>query len=104
MEYPHITSSPGPIGSVTQQPDPQMISTPAFAAAHNSRGRDSFAFAREIQKPWGGLDPILDWCRQELEQDWRWQMVEMSTDQRPGRYIFYFDSERDCCAFALKWA
>jgi hypothetical protein len=69
-----------------------------------SRDSESFAHAREIVKPWGGLEPILAWCKQELEADWRWQLVDMSTDQRPGRYIFYFDSERDCCAFALKWA
>jgi hypothetical protein len=67
------------------------------------RSRESFAYAQEITKPWGGLESVLDWCKQELVADWRWQLVDMSTDQRPGRYIFYFDSERDCCAFALKW-
>lgn len=67
------------------------------------RGRESFAFAREVNRPWGGLEPILNWCRTELEAEWRWQLVDMSSDQRPGRYIFYFDSERDCVAFALKW-
>jgi hypothetical protein len=27
----------------------------------------------------------------------------MSSHQQPGRYIFYFDSERDYFAFLLKW-
>lgn len=67
------------------------------------RSRESFAFAREVTKPWGGLEPILAWCKTEVEGDWRWQLIDMSSDIRPGRYIFYFDSERDCCAFALKW-
>ena len=67
------------------------------------RSQESFAFAREVIKPWGGLEPILTWCKTELTGDWRWQLVDMSSDIRPGRYIFYFDSERDCCAFALKW-
>jgi hypothetical protein len=69
----------------------------------NSRDRDSFAFAKETVKPAGVLEHILDWCKLELEADWRWQLVEISTDQRPGRYIFYFDGERDFLAFVLKW-
>lgn len=82
---------------------PRMTGEQNLAVLHNSRDKSSFAYAQEIVKPWGSLEPVLDWCKTELQQDWRWQMVEMSTDQRPGRYIFYFDGERDCCAFALKW-
>lgn len=67
------------------------------------RNRESFSYAREITQPWGRLEDVLAWCKQELIADWRWQMVEMSTDLRPGRYIFYFDSDRDCCSFVLKW-
>ena len=67
------------------------------------RSRESFAYAREVDKPWGGLEPILAWCRTEVQGDWRWQLIDMSSDIRPGRYIFYFDSDRDCCAFSLKW-
>jgi hypothetical protein len=67
------------------------------------RDKESFRYAREIAKPFGQLDGILDWCKSELRDDWRWQLVDMSTDQRPGRYIFYFDSERDYFAFTLYW-
>lgn len=67
------------------------------------RQGDSFAYAREIRKPYGELDRVLEWCKTELIEEWRWQLVDVSNDQRPGRYIFYFDSERDCCAFSLKW-
>ena len=67
------------------------------------RSAESFNFAREVVKAWGGLEPILDWCKSEVEGEWRWQLIDMSSDIRPGRYIFYFDSERDCVAFALKW-
>jgi hypothetical protein len=67
------------------------------------RRGDSFAYAREISQPWGVLEHVLAWCKQELQADWRWQLIEMSTDQRNGRYIFYFDSDRDCCSFLLKW-
>lgn len=67
------------------------------------RSRESFSFAREVVRAWGGLEPILAWCRTEILGDWRWQLVDMSSDIRPGRYIFYFDSERDCLAFTMKW-
>jgi len=68
------------------------------------RDRDSFKHAQEIAKPFGVLESILDWCKSELIADWRWQLVTTSTDLRPGRYIFFFDSERDCLAFTMKWA
>lgn len=67
------------------------------------RNKESFNFAREVAKPFGGLEPVLEWCKAELTNEWRWQLVEMSNDRRPGRYIFYFDNEKDCCAFTLKW-
>jgi hypothetical protein len=70
---------------------------------HNSRDSLSFPHAKEIAKPWGQLEPIIAWCKGELEHDWRWQMVDMASDHGPGRYIFYFDSERDLIAFTLKW-
>ena len=63
----------------------------------------SFNYAREIRKPFGELDRVLAWCKTEMTGEWRWQLVDVSTDQRPGRYIFYFDSERDHFAFTLYW-
>lgn len=70
----------------------------------DSRTRESFPYAREITKPFGGLDRVLDWSKSELVGDWRWQLVEVSTDKRPGRYIFYFDLDRDYFAFTLQWS
>ena len=64
----------------------------------------SFQHAVEIAQPFGRLDMILSWCRSELvDQDWRWQMVESSSDRLPGRYVFYFPDSRDYCCFKLKW-
>jgi len=82
---------------------PAEINTQIAGADNMIRSRESFSHALEITKPYGVLETVLAWCKQELVADWRWQLVEMSTDQRPGRYIFYFDSERDCLAFVLKW-
>ena len=73
-------------------------------ATFEIRKGDSFKYAREIQKPWGEIDRVIDWCKSELVSDWRWQMVEMSSPQRPGRYIFYFDDSRDFFAFTLHWS
>ena len=67
------------------------------------RPGDSFNYAREIHKPFGELDRVLAWCKTELTGEWRWQLIDVSTDQRPGRYIFYFDDERDYFAFTLYW-
>ena len=61
-----------------------------------------FKFAKQINKPYGGVDNLLVWCKQELVGEWRWQLVELSTPTRSGEYIFYFDSERDYVAFLMK--
>lgn len=74
------------------------------ATVHRPRDKDSFLYTREITKPFGHLDPVIEWCKAECTSEWRWQVLDVSSDIRPGRYVFYFDSERDCCAFALKWS
>jgi len=68
------------------------------------REKDSFNHAQEITKPYGVIEQVLDWSKKELVNDWRWQLIELSSDIRPGRYIFYFDSEQDYFAFVLKWS
>ena len=68
------------------------------------RDKDSFTHAHEISKEFGVLEHVLDWCKEQLAADWRWQLREVSSEHRPGRYIFYFDSERDYLAFIMKWA
>lgn len=71
---------------------------------YHVRPRDSFLYAKEIAKPFGVIDRVIVWCKSELTGDWRWQLVEPSSDVRDGRYIFYFDSDRDLCAFVMKWS
>jgi hypothetical protein len=68
------------------------------------RTRESFNHAQEIVKPFGMIEQVLDWCKHELRAEWRWQLITMSSDIAPGRYIFFFDDERDYLAFVLKWA
>lgn len=64
---------------------------------------ESFRHAQEIARPFGQIDPIIAWCKNELVGEWRWQVIDTSSDRRPGRYIFYFDSDRDAAAFTLFW-
>ena len=66
------------------------------------RDKDSFNYAQEISKEFGVLERVLDWCKEELVNEWRWQLIDVSSNHKPGRYIFYFDSERDCLAFTMK--
>lgn len=70
---------------------------------HLARTGDTFAHAQEILKPFGVLDQVLEWCKTNMTHDWRWQLVRASSDRELGRYIFYFDSDKDLCAFALRW-
>ena len=67
------------------------------------RQQDSFQHACRIQKKYGILDGILSWCKTSLTSEWRWQLVSVSSNDGPGDYIFYFDSERDYLAFVMKW-
>lgn len=70
----------------------------------DTRSKDSFPHAQEITKPFGEIERVLDWCKNEVGHAWRWQLIDVSSDIRPGRYIFYFDSERDYLAFTMKWS
>ena len=64
---------------------------------------ERFDYAREIHRPFHGLEPVLDWCKSECSPDWRWQLVDTPGDIRDGRYIFYFNNQQDYTNFLLKW-
>lgn len=68
---------------------------------NQNRNASSFPYQQQVRQ---NLDAMLAWCRNECRCDWRWQLVENSGFQAPGVYRFYFDSDRDACAFALKWS
>ena len=71
---------------------------------HVRSEHERYNYAFEIKKPTGTLDEILAWTKDVLVSEWRWQLVDVSSQQTPGRYIFYFNSERDYIAFLLKWS
>ena len=68
------------------------------------RDPKSFKHAYEINKPFGIIEEILSWCKDELVSEWKWQLVDLSSHKLPGRYIFYFDNDRDYLAFLIKWS
>lgn len=68
------------------------------------RDAESFKHSIHISKPFGSLDSVIEWAKSELSDEWRWQVVRTSSDQLPGSYIFYFDSESDYLAFTMKFA
>lgn len=70
---------------------------------YQHREKSSFQHTREITRPFGCLDQVIEWCKSECTGEWRWQVIDVSSDIRPGLYVFYFDSDRDCTAFCLKW-
>ena len=76
---------------------------PTIEKPLSERDKTSFNHAQEIIKPFGVLEQVLAWCKENMREEWRWQLVELSSDIKPGRYIFYFDSDLDCFAFVLKW-
>jgi hypothetical protein len=69
-----------------------------------TRSAETFRYSQEILQQHGSIDRVLGWCQNECINEWRWRLLEFSGDRQPGRYVFYFDSEHDACAFALKWS
>lgn len=82
----------------------KRLQQPPLDPAIVFRSKESFNHACEIVKAFGVLEAVLAWCKANLQDEWRWQLVEMSSDIKPGRYIFFFDNEKDYVAFVLKWA
>ena len=82
----------------------KRVQPKTFVPPLDFRDRDSFGFAKEIVKPFGVIEEVLAWCKSELRDEWRWQLVDVSSVTRPGRYIFYFDNDRDHFAFVMKWS
>lgn len=64
----------------------------------------SFMFHVEIIKPFGTIESVVEWAKAEITGDWGWHIIETSSDRLPGRYAFYFNLGKDCCAFSLKWS
>ena len=63
-----------------------------------------YPYTLEISKKLGKLDEVITWSKQELEHEWRWILDETGGGDGLWKYRFFFQSERDMCAFTMKWA
>jgi hypothetical protein len=69
----------------------------------HQRDRESFPYKHVAYFPFGQLSSVLNWCKTELQGDWRWELLTNSTDLAPGKYAFYFDLDVDLSIFLLWW-
>jgi len=58
-------------------------------------------FSCVVSRPFGWLDMALEWCRNEIQAEWRWSMIETSSHSTNGIYRFYFSNLQDLVAFNL---
>lgn len=56
------------------------------------------AYKVKVPLNYGELRPIIEWCERNLIDEWRY--MEDPNDQWAS-WIFFFESERDYCAFLL---
>jgi hypothetical protein len=56
-----------------------------------------------VRAEFGGLDPILSWCKVNTEDIWKWKLINMPNEQEKGTYEFWFKSDVDADLFALRW-
>ena len=70
----------------------------------NIPSSDAFPHCIKVQQPFGKLDAVLSWCRQQYTNGtWGWKMETMPSADHHGMYKFYFDLESSAVAFALRW-
>jgi hypothetical protein len=65
---------------------------------------NEFHFQVEIHQPYGVLDDVLAWARENITGRWAWRLISASNRATDGRYRFYFDTESDATIFTLRWA
>lgn len=51
--------------------------------------------------PFGQLHHVIEWCQNQLEQDWQFRVIEDADHYSSGLYLFMFESDKDLMKFAL---
>lgn len=51
--------------------------------------------------PFGNLHHVIDWCQNQLEEDWQFNVVEDADLHTAGSYVFHFKSHKDLVKFSL---
>lgn len=57
-------------------------------------------FKCDISIPYGELQPVIEWCQDNLKDDWRYYILN-EAGSAPGHYEFIFESEIDYINFLL---
>lgn len=63
---------------------------------------EKFPHQLDISLELGLLDECMDWCRNNLEYEYRINQTSFSL--KDCEYHFYFEDSHDAVAFALRWA
>lgn len=68
----------------------------------------STAYHTKINLPYGELNPLLDWCKKNCEEEWKFNFTEPTSfvlpsisDETATTWEFYFESKRDYTNFLL---
>lgn len=59
-----------------------------------------FGFRCDIAIPYGELQPVIEWCQNNLNYNWHYKVLN-EAGSSPGFYQFVFDSEKDYINFLL---
>jgi len=64
---------------------------------------EGYPHAKTLVLPTGQIDEVVEWCKQELRSNWKWQILTSSSPNVPGAYSFFFNEDSDYFAFVLKY-
>jgi len=67
------------------------------------RDATTFNYSVNIERPAGDIDGIVQWCKLNFEDGWRWHINCFSTPSTPGSYTFFLNNNADYMAFVLKY-
>lgn len=59
------------------------------------------AYKTYIQLPYGELGEVVEWCRKNCIDEWKFHEHHNTMDSWSPEYTFYFENERDLVAFTL---
>lgn len=56
-----------------------------------------------VYYPFGELDPVIQWAKENLNKLWKWELIQIPGDSTKGQYIFHFEDDKDLELFCLRW-
>ena len=56
-----------------------------------------------VNREYGHLNEVLEWTRENITNDWGWDIWSEPASAHPTSYKFFFETQEDLVAFALRW-